>query len=225
MNKSTELSDVNIKDTVSLLNASGIIIEEKIIPKKSMKYSSVELIPADVPEIFKKISHLITSTEDNNISFTIPVKLSDITSVSEIKKIFEEYDIPCKNIFVKSNGGHTYITIKEKNALILNNHMKITTSESGTTFTGRWYEYQLSDNFSSQRTGNAYATSALISLIKETAGKTENIVVNDIDFGYYSMVDISNSKAKSMSAFPCYTITTDKGITYYYNILENSFIK
>lgn len=225
MNKSMELSNDNIKDAVELLNASDIFIDNKIIPKKSIKYSSVELMPAQTPEMFYKVSHLITTSPDNQISFTLPVKLSEPINISEIKKVFAEYGIPSKNIVIKSNGNHTYITEKEGNALILNNIMRITTNENSTTFTGRWYEYQLSRNLSSRHTGDAYATSALISLINETAGKKENITISDIDFGYYSMMDISNSKAKSISAFPCYTITTNTGKTYYFNVLENSFVK
>lgn len=226
--KAQNLTESNIDDTVALLKANNIEIDKSIIPKSVSEYSSVELLSItdyDNPSIS---SDYVSKDIDGNITITLPEGISSSNTKNfekKLKSILVKYGFNDKTVVVEKKSDRYYVLEKIEDMQIYNNILKLDFNSNNIILSGTWYDHHISDSYKATDQKTVYATSALISYISEPNHSKDGTKLVDISFGYHALIDETNINAKSVSAAPCYCLTDDKGNSYYYNILEGSFVE
>ena len=215
-----ELTEGNIYDTWILLEKNGITIDKNIIPKNAPEYKNIELSPLDFDD-----KDSVKYDENGVITITADVIINEQNAAGVIKDTMQKSGLDTKNIVVKKKHDGYYVAETVGGMQIFNNILRVSIDSGKTVFKGIWYEYHMTDSYRTAETKAVYATSALIAFISEFAQNGSEITISDISFGYHAVTDRSTSNAKSISAAPCYCLTDINGKSYYYNILDTSFVE
>ena len=107
---------------------------------------------------------------------------------------------------------------------IYDNHLDVTINNDYIEFYGNWYTYDTEIINFAQKNNVVYATSALAEFISIKPDSDKKITIADISIGYKSEQDDNTKNIKTIAAVPCYRLTTDEGLVYYYNIRNGKFL-
>ena len=215
-----ELTDASIYETCLILEKNGISIDKNIIPKSAIEYNNIEIYALD------------DSLMTENVSYdgqTISIKgydgdINDKNYDNVIKNILKKNNLYSKNIVAEKFSDCYRVSESFNGMMIFNNNLKILSENDTNLLKGTWYSYHSTDGYAKPDQKLIYATSALIAFMGNEI--SDNVTeITDIDKGYYAITGSHTSDAKSISAIPCYRITADNKKTYYYNILDGSFVE
>lgn len=228
MHGGDRLTEQNINDAVALLEKNNIYIDKSIIPTAPSDFDDIELSnPLFSDKSIDK--SLITKSDNDGICMRIPAITADINeknAESKIRTILKQNKFKIKSIILTkmpdSDNKICYNMTSEHNGIkIFDNNMTITVDDGALLLSGTWYEYR-SESIISSGKKTVHATSALIEFISARANDGKAVTINDISLGYHAAGPDNRKNVKTISAFPCYRLTTDTGMVYYYNIRNGS---
>ncbi len=221
-NKASMISDDSINEAINLLENNNIKIDKNIIPRNSENNNPVHLTDIYFSTLFPAQS--IEQTE-NETKITLNYHGSDnLTNNKKVLQTLKSYGIDVDEITVSVNQNGLYVTSRYNGIPIFNNMMKVDFSEDKIILTGNWY--QAKNSYMWKQTIPSYAISALISFIScPYRNKQITTTITDICYGYYAQTDNQSTDIKTISTSPCYRLTTDDGMMYYYSVIEGKFIK
>lgn len=227
MHGADRLTEQNIDDAVTLLAQNNIRIDKSIIPTVPANLDSIELFnPLFADKGIDK--SLITDSNDSGFTMRIPTDTSGINeknAESKIRTVLKNNKFKVKSIILsKVDGGDkiTYNMTSEHNGIkIFDNSMTLTVEDGALVLRGTWYEYR-SEAIISGGKKSVHATSALIEFISAKPNDGTAVTVTDISLGYHAVSPDNRKNVKTISASPCYRLTTDTGTVYYYNIRDGS---
>lgn len=221
-NKAALLSDVSINETITLLENNNIKVNSNIIPRNSENNNSIHLTDIYFSHSFPE--HSVQQT-DNNTTITLNTVGSDFTTQSRrVMNTLRNYGIDINNIIINDEPNNLYMTSEYNGIPIFNNKMNIDLTGDKIILSGKWY--QAKDSYIWKHTTPSYATSALISFIScPFRDKNKTTMITEILYGYYAQTDNPTQNIKTISTSPCYRLTTDDGMMYYYSVVEGKFIK
>ena len=226
MHGADRLTEQNINDAVALLGQNNIYIDKSLIPTVPANLDSIELSnPLFADKSIDK--SLITDSNDNGFTMRIPADTSEITeknAESKIRTVLKNNKFKVKSIILTKVGGNkiTYNMTSEHNGIkIFDNSMTLTVNDGSLVLNGTWYEYR-SESIISGGKKSVHATSALIEFISAKPNDGKAVTITDIALGYHAASPDNRKNVKTISASPCYRLTTDTGMVYYYNIRDGS---
>ncbi len=227
MHGADRLTEQNIDDAAALLEQNGIYIDKAIIPTVPASLDSIELSnPLFTDKSIDK--SLITDSSDSGFTVRIPADTSGINeknAESKISTVLKNNKFKVKSIILsRADGGDkiTYNMTSEHNGIkIFDNSMTLTVDDGALILRGTWYEYR-SESIVSGDKKSVHATSALIEFISAKPADGKAVTITDISLGYHAASPDNRKNVKTISASPCYRLTTDTGMVYYYNIRDGS---
>ena len=228
LSKAYILSDADISNTVLLLEKNNINIDKKIIPTSAKTYDNIHLTDLSFSDN-KMHKYNIVQSDDGKIN--IKFKSNDIINNKNTEKIIynvlKENNFDTKDIKLRQSQSDALkfeMTSYFDKLEIYDNHFDITINEDTIDFCGKWYTYDTEIINFSQKNNIVYATSALAEFISIKPDTNKKITITDISIGYKSEQDDSTNNIKTITAVPCYRLTTDDGMVYYYNIRNGKFM-
>ncbi len=229
LSKAYILSDADISSTVLLLEKNNISIDKKIIPSSAKKYDNIHLTDLTFSDENMMDKFNIVQSNDGNIS--IKFKTDEIKNQKNTEKlilnILKENNFNVKDIklYKKSSDVLKFEMTSFYDGLeIYDNHFDITVNNDSIEFFGKWYTYDTEIINFAQKNNIVYATSALAEFISIKPDTDKKITITDISIGYKSEQDDSTNNIKTITAVPCYRLTTDEELVYYYNIRSGKFM-
>ncbi len=229
LSKAYILSDADISNTVLLLEKNNINIDKKIIPSSAKKYDNIHLTDLAFSDENMMDKFNIIQSNDGNI--IMKFKSDEISNQKNTEKfiygILKDNNFNVKDIklYKKTSDGLKYEMTSYYDGLeIYDNHLDITVNDASIEFYGKWYTYDTEIINFAQKNNIVYATSALAEFISVKPDTDKKITITDISIGYKSLQDDSTNNIKTIAAVPCYRLTTDKGLVYYYNIRNGKFM-
>ena len=223
MNNAKKISQNEVSEAIKLLEKNNIYVDKSIIPLLPCEANTINL--TDIyyaQESFEKISR-----NSNEIIIEIPyvsnnkksIKNNVINSLN--KSGFDTDNIQIEQI--KDNEFRIKYYINDMQ--VFNNNINIVINNDIMVLKGRWYIYDSDNAYNWEYSGSGYATSALINFISHPKrDSSKKTTITDIDYGYYAGSESFNENYKIISSSPCYRLTTDDGMMYYYNISEGTFV-
>ena len=223
MNNAKKISQSDINETITLLNNNNIKIDASIIPVLPSEENNINL--TDIYYLNDNITNI--ERTENELIIKIPYYSDNkLSTQNNILKLLEKYNFDTENIQLHTINDNQYkITYHINNMQVFDNNMILSLNNDNITLKGKWYIYESENAYNWEYSGSGYATSALINFIshpKRDESKTTTITA--IDYGYYANADNFNKNYKIISSSPCYRLTTDTGMMYYYSISEGNFV-
>lgn len=222
MHNASKLTDKNINETLILLEKNNIKIDEQIIPRNAYSNNSIHLTDIYFSDI---ISSQNISRDNNQVVIILNCDWpkSDI-SEKLILQTLKKYGFDISNIQITLFDGKYIISSKFNDIPIFNNNLMVTHHDDKLVLRGNWYIAK--DSYMWQQSSQSYATSALINFVSCPYRNTDKTsVITNIEYGYYAQSDNMNQNIKTISSSPCYRLTTDDGMMYYYSVNEGKFVK
>lgn len=198
-----------VKDTVSILNANNISINEDIVPSSISNPGTFDVVAINV-----------------NSSYESPKTLDAGNAESELKKALKVLGVKDYEIIKKDD--FTYSVMQKTNGyFIFDSGINAKINGNNIALAGVWYKQQTkpkSDGYSDG--GIVYVTGVLIDFINN-ADRNPSIhnEITGIDVGYCVPQYDSGLDHKSMPAVPCYCITTANGTAFLYDAASGAYLK
>lgn len=229
LSKAYILSDSDISSAVLLLEKNNICIDKKIIPSSAKKYDNIHLTDLTFSDVSMMDKFDIIQSNDGNISIKFKIDETKNKKNSEklILNILKENNFNIKDIklYKKTSDGLKFEMKSFYDGLeIYDNHFDITINNDLAEFFGKWYTYDTEIINFAKKNNIVYATSALAEFISIRPETDKKITITDISIGYKSEQDNGTNNIKTITAVPCYRLTTDEGLVYYYNIRSGKFM-
>ncbi len=222
MHNASKLTDKNIGETLLLLENNNIIIDEQIIPRNAFSNNPIHLTDIYFSELIAE-QNIYRDAEDVVITFNFDTDKEAKTEYI-ILQALKKYGFDTSNINIKYVNNNYVITSNFNEIPIFNNFMTATKENDKITLRGSWYIAK--DSYMWQQTSPSYATSALINFISCPYRNTQiTSVITNIEYGYYAQSENMTQNIKTISSSPCYRLTTDDGMMYYYSVNEGKFVK
>ncbi len=217
-----KLTDKNISETLILLENNNIKIDGQIIPRDAFFNNPVHLTDIYFSDILSSKNII---RDNNQVIITLNIDEHKSTkSETLIIQTLKKYGFDISNINIKYFDGSYTITSKFDEIPIFNNYMTATIQNQSLVLCGNWYTAK--ESYMWQQASPSYATSALINFISCPYRNTQKTsVVTNIEYGYYAQSDNTTQNIKTILSSPCYRLTTDDGMMYYYSVIEGKFVK
>lgn len=198
-----------VKDSVSILNANGIAINEDIIPSSISNPGTFDVVAINV-----------------NSSYQSPKTLDVGNIESELKKALKVLGVKDYKIFKKDDSNYSVIQ-KTNGYYIFDSGINAVINGNNIAFNGVWYKQQTkpkSDGYSDG--GMVYVTGVLIDFINNSdRNPAIHTEITGIDVGYCVPQYDSGLDHKSMPAVPCYCITASDGTAFLYDAVSGTYLK
>lgn len=223
MNNAKNLSQSQISETITLLNTNNIEVDPSIIPVSPSEDNTINL--TDIYYMNENTDDIIRT--ENELIIKIPYYTKNNKSVqNNILNSLENYGFDTENIKVFEDENNQYkIKYYINNMQVFDNDMSLNIDNDTITLKGKWYIYESENAYNWEYGGSGYATSALINFISHPKrDKSKTTTITAIDYGYYANSDNFNKNYKIISSTPCYRLTTDTGMMYYYSVSEGNFV-
>ncbi len=208
-NNSASVNKSVVKDTVSILNANGISINEDIIPSSISNPGTFDVVAINV-----------------NSSYASPKTLDAGNTESELKKALKVLGVKDYEILKKDDFNYSVMQ-KTNGYFIFDSGITATINGNNIALSGVWYKQQTKPKSEGYSDGGiVYVTGILIDFInnadRNPAVHTE---ITGIDTGYCVPQYGSGLDHKSMPAVPCYCITTSDGAAFLYDAVSGAYLK
>ena len=204
--KSTSVTDAVVKDTVGLLKANKITVDEDIIPLSVNNPGTLGVVAIKVSSQYQS-----------------PKALTQSNTQSEIKKAIRALGVKDFQIS-ETRENEYYIMQKIKDNFIYDSGIKATVAGNNINLSGVWYKQQTKP--SATDNDMMPITAVLIDFMNNPLldGNTQK-EISHIGVGYCVPQYDSGMEHKSMPAVPCYCITTSKGASFLYDASSGVFLK
>lgn len=198
-----------IEDTVSILAANNISVNDDIIPFSVDNPGTFDAMPINI-----------------NHSYDSPKNLSSSNIESEIKKALAIIGV--KKFYMSQTDEHNYfIAQKIDGYTLFDSGINAKTEGNRITLTGTWHKQKTKPKIDSFYGDSLVSiTGVLIDFINNPArdAALDNNIVS-IGFGYCTPHYDSGVPHVSVPAVPCYSITTSGGRTFIYEAASGEYLK
>lgn len=198
------VSKTIVADTVSILGSNNIYIDSNIIPLSTDNPGSFEVTPVNV-----------------STTYTSSKNITDKNAKGEIKKALKSVGI--KDYAISRNSDGTYcIGQKAYGHFIFDSSVVIKINGNTITLEGKWYTPR---SKSSAKDGDMLpVTSVLIDFMNNPQRDAAlHNSISSISIGYCVPAHDSGADYISMTAVPCYSITTSNGASFLYEATSGAF--
>jgi len=235
--KSSNASYVNkdtLNDSVSIIkNNYNVNIDKNIIPEKLNKLSIIDVTNIIYTDKFKNSAFKFeTSGSGFNAHIeTETYSYNEANAKSQFAGILNNMGIDKSSYIIDVKKTDEGLVCKAKARIkpydIFNTGIKAVFAPKKINLSGTWYiaeEGILEKN--KKKDDMADIPSVLIDLA-DWSSKSEGSpkTITGFSYGYYVSSYDENSASKTSSAIPCYMLTTDEGLKYYYDSLNGKRLK
>lgn len=207
--KSSSVNKSVVADTVSILNANDVSINENIIPSSISNPGTFDVVAVNVDS-----------------SYESPKTIGEHNAESEVKKALKVLGIKDYNI-TKVDSFTYSIMQKTDGYFIFDSGITAKASDNSISLSGVWYKQQTKPKVEGYDDGGiVYVTGVLIDFINN-ADRNPQIhnSITGIEVGYCVPQYDSGMEHKSMPAVPCYSIITADGTSFLYEAANGTYIK
>lgn len=201
----TTVSKSVATDTVSILMNNNIYIDGRIIPLSTDNPGSFEVTPINV-----------------NSTYTSSKNITDKNANDEIKKALRSVGIKKDYIITKNSDGSYCIGQRAYGHFIFDSAVFAKINGNTITIEGRWYTPASKPD---GKDGDMLpVTSVLIEFMNNPSrdGNIHNCITS-VSIGYCVPGHDSGADYISMTAVPCYSITTSDGASFLYEASNGAF--
>lgn len=197
-----------IEDTISVLNANNITINDDVIPYSINNPGTFDAVPVTIDH-----------------SYDSPKTLAPSNIESEIKKALAIIDI--KKFEILKISDDTYrITQKINGYPVFSSDVQAKIENNRISLSGIWYKQKTKAKTSGYaEDGLVFVTSVLIDFINNPdRDHLASNTITKIDFGYGVPHYDSGAQHVSVPAVPCYSITTADGKSFIYEAASGEYL-
>lgn len=201
----TTVSKTVMTDTVSILNGNNIYIDSNIIPLSADNPGSFEVMPVNV-----------------NSTYTSSKNITDKSVESEIKKALKSVGIRKDYIITENSDGSYCIGQKAYGLFIFDSLVNARIDGNAITLHGRWYT---PNSKPIGKDGDMRPITSVLIDFMNNPSRDINIhnCITSISIGYCVPGHDSGADYISMTAVPCYCITTSNGASFLYEASTGVF--
>lgn len=207
--RSSSVNKTVVADTVSILNANGVSVNENIIPSSISNPGTFDVVALNVDS-----------------SYDSPRTISENNAEAEVKKALKVLGI--KDYKITKIDSFTYSVIQKTDGyFIFDSGITAKASDNSISLSGVWYKQQTKPKAEGYDDGGiVYVTGVLIDFINNPDRNRDiHNTINSIEVGYCVPQYDSGMEHKSMTAVPCYSVTTADGTSFLYEAANGTYIK
>ena len=206
-----------IQDTVKILKANNINIDENIIDDEVKNMGEITVKPITKSDDYSKNISKSDGVEFEMVFDRAVLNDKDMKSLLS-KGGFDEYEIS------KSfSDGYGIAQQCIKGYRIFDSRLEVKSQGQKSTISGIWFDPQSLPKKSDNNTNIVILPSILINLISNVNRPQTEITISSIDYGY--CIAYSGADAVLYTATPCWRFVTDGGMEFYYDARTGEYIK